>query len=56
MGVITMFCNQCEETAKGTGCDGRQRSLEYYTEFTRSPPDEHGDPHGRLCKIPVQQP
>ncbi len=20
MGVITMFCNQCEETAKGTGC------------------------------------
>ena len=38
MGVITMFCNQCEETAKGTGCDGRQRSLEYYTEFTRSLP------------------
>jgi len=30
-----MFCNQCEKTAKGTGCDGRQRSREYYTEFTQ---------------------
>jgi hydroxylamine reductase (hybrid-cluster protein) len=35
---MSMFCFQCQETAKGTGCDGRMKSREYYTQFAEQLP------------------
>ena len=37
---MDMFCYQCQETAGGSGCDGRQKSRGYYTEFAKKLPKD----------------